>query len=143
MRLPVRGASGAAATAGSATRHAANKVARSQTSRFGAAEGVALSQSVFLSIVAVVASVILLLQFQNKLLPIIALVASGLEALIGFGVVHLSFRDVPLWLILGGALAVVSVLMFLKVSGKTAVAAATCGTLVGALQVLVELRVLR
>jgi hypothetical protein len=102
-----------------------------------------LSQFVFLSIVAVVASVILLLHFHNKLLPIIALVASGLEALVGFGVVHLSLSGVSLRLILGGALAVASALMFVRVSGKTAAASSTCGVLVGCLQVLVELRVLR
>lgn len=102
-----------------------------------------MNQFTVLAIVALVASCILLLNSIARLPAIIALVASGVEVLMGLGILRLAVEGVPIRLILGGAIAVAGVLVFLRVGTKTAVAASTCLALVGGLQVLEALRVLR
>ena len=96
--------------------------------------------SLALAVAALVASVLLLLQFKGRLLPIIALVASGVEVLMALGVLRLDLRGLPLGLVLAGALAVSGVMMYLRAGPKTVVASTTCVALVGVVQVLVALR---
>jgi hypothetical protein len=84
---------------------------------------------------ALACSIVLLLQHKARLFPVIALAASGLELLMSLGILHLSFGSIPLALILGAALAVAGVAVYLKASAKTVVASATIVTLVGVLQV--------
>ena len=91
------------------------------------------------AIAALVGS-IMLLQLSTRVYAVFAVVVSGLEVAMAFGVVSLHVRGVSL--LLGGALAVLGILMFMKAAAKTQVAAATVVTLVGALQVLQALKIL-
>ena len=84
---------------------------------------------------AVACSIVLLLQHKARLFPIIALAASGLELLMSMGFIHLSVGSLPIVLILGVALAVAGVAVYLKTSSKPIVSSATVITLIGALQV--------
>jgi glucose dehydrogenase len=90
-------------------------------------------------VVAALAASILVLVVQNGgIYPIVAVAVSGIEALLSFGIVHVSISH--LWLILGIALAVVGVMIYLRSSAKPAVAASAIIALVGALQVWQGLR---
>ncbi len=94
-----------------------------------------------LVVAALVAAIVVLVQQGGGLYPLIAVVVSGLEALLAFGLVHLSIAHLPLGLILGGVLAVVGVVLYVRVAAKSAVAASTIITLVGVIQVMRGLRV--
>jgi hypothetical protein len=95
-----------------------------------------------LALAALAASVLLLVQSRARLLPLVALGASGVQVLLGFGVLRLDLRGVPLGLVLSSALAVAGVLLYLRAGGKPATAASTAVALVGAVQVLAALRLL-
>ncbi len=84
---------------------------------------------------AAASSIVLLLQHRARLFPVIALVASGLELLMAFGFLHFSLGSISTLLVLGAALIVGGVGVYLKASGKPVVSAATVVTLIGALQV--------
>lgn len=85
---------------------------------------------------AVACSVVLLLQHRARVFPVVALVASGLELLMSLGVVHLNVGGFPLSLVLGAALLVGGVGVYVKASAKPVVSAATVVTLLGLIQVL-------
>lgn len=97
-------------------------------------------------ILVAVAGAVLLMNFKSfkassmkslqGLLPVIALVAAGLEAVMVFNLMKVSFLGSNAFLILGGALAVAGALIFKNVSGRMMTAGATLVTFVGALQVL-------
>jgi len=78
---------------------------------------------------------VLLLQHKARLFPAIALVASAIELLMSAGFIRLNFGSVPIVLVLGVALAVAGVAVYLKTSSKPVVSSATVITLIGALQV--------
>jgi len=84
---------------------------------------------------AVACSIFLLLQHKARLFPGIALAASALELSMALGFVHLSLGSVPLVLILGVAIAVAGIAIYLKTSSKPIVSTSTVLTLIGALQV--------
>jgi hypothetical protein len=86
-------------------------------------------------LVAVAASVILLMQVPAKLFAGLALVASALEALLVFHVIQFSIRGVNLWLVLGATLAVCATIVWARNQTKLAVTAATALALIGAMQV--------
>jgi hypothetical protein len=90
-----------------------------------------------LAVAALVASIILFLAHASRGLALVALIASGLEVFMAFGwlVLHLS----SLQLLLGALIAIPGVLIWLRVSAKTAVSAATVLGLVGVLQVYLAL----
>jgi hypothetical protein len=85
---------------------------------------------------ALSASILLFLRTRPRLLPTVALVASGLQALMLLKVVSLGGTGLPVGLILGGALAASGVLLYLRISSKPLVAAATVVAMVGAIDVL-------
>jgi hypothetical protein len=89
-----------------------------------------------LVVAALVASVVLLMQIKARLFPAIALAASGLEALLVFRVLKFSLGSINLMLVLGGALVVAGVAVWMKTSSKMPVTAATTVAVVGAVQVL-------
>jgi hypothetical protein len=97
-----------------------------------------MSLSVGFAMVALVASVILL-RFKRRYLPIIAVVASGIEVAIAFGLVKLSIAGLPLMLILGAVLTAMGVIIFMKVNTKLMLAASTILTFIGVIQLLVAL----
>ena len=84
---------------------------------------------------AVACSIVLLLQHKARLFPVIALAASALELLMALGILRLNAGGIPIALILGAALAVAGVAVYLKTSSKPVVSSATIVTLIGALQV--------
>lgn len=92
-----------------------------------------------LVLVALAASVLLFFRAGSRLWPLIALVASGLEAALAFHVLSLSLKGVPIPLILGGALAAGGVLTWLGSESKDVVSAATAVALIGGMQVLAAL----
>jgi len=93
-----------------------------------------------LAVAALAASIVLFLSHVSRGLAALALVASGIEVLMAFGllVLHVA-TSVPLQLLLGALIAIPAVLIWLRVSAKTAVSAATVLAFVGALQVWLAL----
>jgi hypothetical protein len=85
-----------------------------------------------------VASILILVVQNGGIYAIVATAVSGLEALLTFGILHISISH--LWLLLGIALAVTGVVLYLRSSAKPAVAGATGIALVGVLQTLQGLR---
>jgi hypothetical protein len=95
-----------------------------------------MSLHVALAVSALAASAALFFSASSRALATIALVASGLEVAMGFGLLHLSVARLPLGLVLGAALVVPGVLAWLRASAKAATSAAAIVALVGGLQVL-------
>lgn len=87
-------------------------------------------------LVVVAASLFLFMRASARLVPAIALAVSALEALLAFRIIQLGLKGIPLDLVLGGVLAGCGALLYLRVSHKQQVAAATILTFVGAMQVL-------
>jgi hypothetical protein len=94
---------------------------------------------VALAVSALVASAVLLLSKVARPLAVVALVASGLEVAMAFGLLRLHLTSAPLGLLLGLALAVPGVLAWLRASSKPAVSAAAIVAFTGALQTLASL----
>jgi hypothetical protein len=90
---------------------------------------------VALAVSALAASAILVLSKVAQPLAVVALVASGLEVAMAFGLLRLHVASVPLGLVLGLALAIPGVLAWLRASAKTAVSAAAVVAFAGVLQV--------
>jgi hypothetical protein len=86
--------------------------------------------------IALAASVLLFFRAGSRLWPLVALIASGLEATLALGVLSLNVKGVPLPLILGGALAAGGLLTWLGSDEKLVTTAATVVTVIGAAQVL-------
>jgi hypothetical protein len=95
-----------------------------------------------LVVAALVASIWLVVQGGDRLFPTLAAVASGLEALIVFNIISLSSGKFRIDVILPALLLVAGGASWTKVSTKSTITAATVATLVGALQLLLALRVL-
>jgi hypothetical protein len=87
-----------------------------------------------LVLAALGSSILLLVRAPWRLFPLIAVAVSGFEAVLALGIVHLSIRGVNLPFLLGAALAVVGVMLWLRASGKPTVTAATVVVMAGALQ---------
>ena len=92
-----------------------------------------------LAVAAFVAALLLTLAPAQRLLAAIALIARGVEVAMSFGLLHLSVARVPLRLVLGLCLAVPGVILWVRVSSKSSVSAATVVSLVGLLQVVESL----
>ena len=89
-----------------------------------------------LTVVALAASVFLVLNVPARLFPVIALVASALEALRAFGILSLKVPMIGAALLFGGAMVVGGVGSWIKSSGKVPVTAAVLVALVGLMRVL-------
>jgi hypothetical protein len=90
-------------------------------------------------LVALAASLLLLLRARARLWPAIATAASGLEAAFALGLVNFSLKGVPLGLILAAMLTGTGVMIWLRASDKSQITAATVIALVGAVQLLTAL----
>lgn len=101
-----------------------------------------MSFALILVIPAVVASVLLLIQLKARLLPAVALIASGLQALSAFDILVLKSGVVPLPLIFGIAIAISGLLIWFRVKARHQVSAATILIFVGTLQILESLSVI-
>ena len=85
---------------------------------------------------AVVGSVILVLHRGDRLLPVVALVASGMEALIQFGVLTLSLARFRIDVILPAVLAVAGGICWAKSETKPTITASVVVLFVAAIQLL-------
>lgn len=95
--------------------------------------------STILVLVALAASVLMFFRGGSRLGSLIALVASGVEATMAFGVLSLALKGVPLPLILGAALAGGSVVTWLASDDKLIITAAAVAMTIGGMQVLAAL----
>ena len=77
-----------------------------------------------LTVVALAASILLVLKVPSRLFPVIALVASAIEVLRAFGILSLKVPVIGAALLFGGAMVVGGVGSWIKSSGKVAVTAA-------------------
>jgi len=91
---------------------------------------------------ALVASIVLIFHRDDRLFPVLALVASGLEALQVFNIISLSSGKFRIDVILAALLAVAGAICWSREDGKICVTAATVATLVGVLQLLMGLSIM-
>src|SRR5436309_2574619 len=96
-----------------------------------------------LVVCALVAAVILVVQGGERLIPVIALVAGAIEALLVFHVIQLSLPRIRVDVILPAVLVVTGGIAWARSAAKSAVTAATVLALVGAIQLLLALRAFR
>jgi hypothetical protein len=89
-----------------------------------------------LTVLLAVAASLLLFARRREPFAIAALVASGAEALIAFGILKLHISGIPLGLILAGTLTAGAIGAWLRTNDKTAVTAASVAAVIGGLQVL-------
>jgi hypothetical protein len=83
---------------------------------------------------AVIASVVLVSQTEARLWAVVAVFASGLEALLAFRVIQLSVSGLNLTMLLALALVLAGGVAWAKASSKSSITAATALALVGAIQ---------
>ena len=89
-----------------------------------------------LTVVALAASILLVLKVPARLFPVIALVASVFEVLRALGILSLKVPVIGAALLFGGAMVVGGVGSWIKSSNKVPVTAAAVVALVGLLRVL-------
>ncbi len=94
-----------------------------------------------LVIVAFVSSIVLLLQ-SERTVALVAVVASGIETLLVFGLMSLSLARFRVDVVLPALLAIAGVIAWARSAGKHVVTAATLVACVGTLQLLEALRIL-
>jgi uncharacterized membrane protein YjjB (DUF3815 family) len=92
-----------------------------------------------LTVVALAGSILLFFKGSGRLFPLIALVASAVEVLRGFGVLTLKVPVVGAALLFGGAMVIGGVGSWIKSSNKVPVTAAAVVAIVGLLRVLAHL----
>jgi hypothetical protein len=91
---------------------------------------------------AVVATVILVLDRGDRLWPVLAAVAAGVEALLVFKIISLSISSFNVGTVLAAILTVAAGVCWMRSSGKSTVTAATVALMVGLLQLLHALSIL-
>jgi hypothetical protein len=96
-----------------------------------------------LVVCALIASVILVLAGGERLVPLIALVACAIEALIVFHLIQLSSPKLRIDVILPAVLVVTGGIAWSRAATKSAISAATVITLVGLIRLLHALHVFR
>lgn len=87
-------------------------------------------------VAAVVASVLLLLAGRKRVWEIVAVIASGAWLALDLGVVPWPLRVVSSGLVIGSALVVAGVVVYLSTSNKREVTAATILTILGGILLL-------
>jgi len=92
---------------------------------------------VALAVSALVASVLLVASSQQRVLPVIALVAAGVETAVAFGYLRIAINGLPLGLLLGLALALPGLVGWLRATAKGSISAAAVLAFTGVLQVAV------
>jgi hypothetical protein len=95
-----------------------------------------------LVLAALCASVILVLNRGDRLFPVIAAVAAGIEALIVFGILSLSLAKFRVDVILPAAMSIAGGICWARSSGKSTTAASTVVLMVGLMQLLLALNIL-
>jgi hypothetical protein len=87
-------------------------------------------------VTALIAAIVLVLNRGDRLFPVIALVAAGVEALIAFKLIQLSSGKLRIDILMSAALLLAGCLCWGKSSTKSTITAATIVALVGAIQLL-------
>jgi hypothetical protein len=90
-------------------------------------------------VAALVGSIVLVMQTSDRLFPMLALVASGVEALLAFGIMSLSLAKFRIDIILPALLVVSAGICWVRMSTKPTITAATVATFVGAIQLIAAL----
>ena len=93
-----------------------------------------------LILVALASSVVLVMQKGDRLFPLVALAAAGMEALLAFGLVSLSIASFRIDVILPALLLVAGIVCWSRSSAKGTTTASTLLTLIGAMQLVTSLR---
>lgn len=93
-----------------------------------------------LVVVALVSSILLLLQ-SERTVSIVAVIASGIEALLVFGLMSLSLTTFRIDVVLPAVLTVAGVIAWARASTKHVITAASLVTCVGVLQLLQALHI--
>jgi len=96
-----------------------------------------------LIVCALLASIALVLGDSNRLVPMIALVACAIEALIVFGVMHLALAKFRIDVILPAVLLVSGGICWSRSSSKSAITASTVIAIVGLIRLLHAIHVFR
>lgn len=94
-----------------------------------------------LIVASLAGSIMLVVNKGERLFPLVALVASALEALIAFHVIQLSVARFRIDIILPALLVLAGAICWSRSESKSSVTSATVVTLVGAIQLLVAVRV--
>ena len=102
-----------------------------------------VSFSTALVVTALVSSIILVLNRGDRLFPVIALVAAGVEALIVFKLIQLSSGKLRIDIIMPAALAVAGCLCWSKSGSKSTITASTLIAFIGAVQLFVAIQFFR
>jgi|GEM_PF-5828441 len=102
-----------------------------------------MGPSLSVSGVVFAASLFLLFAAPKDVLRVVLLVVAGIGLLLSLRILHLELRGVPLREVLAALLFGLGGVLYFRSSAKTQVAAATCVTLFGALQLLASLHLLR
>jgi hypothetical protein len=87
-------------------------------------------------LVALAASILLLFHVRPRVFPAIALVASGIEVLRGFGLLSFKVPVIGAAVLFGAAMAVGGAGSWVRSGGKVVTSAATILTLIGVMRVL-------
>ena len=95
-----------------------------------------------LVIAAVISTLWVVVRGGDRLFPLIAVAAAGLEALLTFNVITLSVVHFRIDVILPALLLVAAAVSWMKTSTKAEITAATVATMIGAIQLLLALHVL-
>ena len=102
-----------------------------------------ISFSTALVVAALASSLLLVFQRGDRVFPIIALVASGIEALLAWRIIQLSSSAIRIDVILPALLAIAGVVCWARSTSKPTVTGATVITLIGVLQLLTALHLFR
>ena len=94
-----------------------------------------------LIVCALLASIALVLGDSNRLVPMIALVACALEALIAFRVIQLATAKLRIDVVLPAVLVVTGGICWSRSSAKSAITASTVIAIAGLIQLLHAIRV--
>jgi hypothetical protein len=92
--------------------------------------------STALVLVALISAIVLLLQKTERTVPVVAVLAAGIEALLAFGLMSLSLAKFRVDVVLPAVLAVTGVIAWARSSTKHTITASTLVAAVGAIQLI-------
>jgi hypothetical protein len=84
-----------------------------------------------LVIVALISSVLLVLNRGDKMFPVVAIIASGIVALIAFGIIELSVSKFRIDVILPAVITLAGGVCWMRATDKTTISAAVALSLAG------------
>lgn len=95
-----------------------------------------------LVVTTLIAAVVLLVNRTDRMFPTLAVIAAGIQALMVFGIMSLTLSKFRIDVILPALLVVAGGVCWGKSSTKPTITAATLVTVIGALELLLALRLL-